>query len=255
MAAVLQWAHDEGRFSSAIGDHNGINPSQAKHGGQMLIYFDTAECRISYDGAGSFSIDTGYGNRPSVGVTWYGMIMFCNWLTEMRDENTENLVYTGIDTDWESPETSEDRSKNGYRLPTHGEWEYTARYRGSDSTNTVAGYSDPYFTRGDSASGATADYTDAPACQAVAVYGGSGAGYSEPEPVTSLGASSGNALGIYDMSGNVNEWCFSNAGGDYWTYCGGGWGDSALVLRIGFSDSIDAPTYGDYLSFRLCRSF
>jgi formylglycine-generating enzyme required for sulfatase activity len=44
----------------------------------------------------------------------------------------------------------------GFRLPTSTEWELAARWRGSDATNTVSGYTTPYFTKGDSASGATA---------------------------------------------------------------------------------------------------
>ena len=55
----------------------------------------------------------------------------------------------------------------GFRLPGSMEWELAAMWR-TDSTNTVSGYSNPWFTQGDSASGATADYTQATETGAVA---------------------------------------------------------------------------------------
>jgi len=52
----------------------------------------------------------------------------------------------------------------GFRLPRQSEWELAARWR-NDGTNTVAGFSDPWFTKGNSASGATAIYSDAAAAE------------------------------------------------------------------------------------------
>jgi formylglycine-generating enzyme required for sulfatase activity len=64
----------------------------------------------------------------------------------------------------------------GFRLPSSNEWELAARWRGSDPTNTVSGYTNPYFTKGDSASGATADYNDTAASGDVAWYDGNAGG-------------------------------------------------------------------------------
>lgn len=130
MAEVLQWAYNNGKFSTTVGDHNGLDETTAKHGGQELLELDAPDIKINYSG-GSFTVDAGYKNHPVVCVTWYGAIMFCNWLTEMRDGNTSNLVYTGIDATWEHDETVEDAAKNGYRLPSSQEWEYAARYIGT----------------------------------------------------------------------------------------------------------------------------
>jgi formylglycine-generating enzyme required for sulfatase activity len=181
--------------------------------------------------------------------------MFCNWLTEMRDGNTDNVVYTNIDTSWQDDETVEHPERNGYRLPSSDEWEYTARYRGSDSTNTVIGYSNPYFTKGNSASGAAADYTDESACRAVAVYDYANPDpYDDEQPVKSLGSGSANALGLYDMSGNVSEWCFTE-NGSFRIGRGGSWISDASRLQVGFWDFRYFPDYSHYdIGFRLCRT-
>ncbi len=93
-----------------------------------------------------------------------------------------------------------------FRLPTSAEWQYAARggnrsqgykYSGSDDISEVAWYSKPSLSPG---------------------KGGGG----ETHPVASLKP---NELGIYDMSGNVWEWCQDS----YWMdgsmryACGGGW--------------------------------
>jgi formylglycine-generating enzyme required for sulfatase activity len=276
MAEVLQWAYDNGRFSTTVGDPNGLDTTTAKHGGQHLLALDDSNCRVDYDGSGTFSAESGYENNPVTNITWYGAVMFCNWLTEMRDGNTDNVVYTDIDTDWVDDETTENISRNGYRLPSSDEWEYTARYRGADSTNTVSGYSNPYYTKGNSASGAYTYYNDESdvnpangvvdnkdANDEVAVYGyyydggWVSKGTSDEAEVKSLGAGSANALGLYDMSGNVWEWCFTESG-TLRIYRSGSWGLSANDLQVG---NWPGNWPGDYpfvefhaLGFRPCRT-
>jgi len=254
IAEVLQWAYGDNRFSSTVGDPNGLDTTTAKHGGQALLNLSSPFCRVDYDGSGNFSVESAYENHPVTNITWYGAVMICNWLTEMRDGNAANAVYTGIDTDWQDEETVENVAKSGYRLPSVDEWQYAARYRGTDSANTASGFSNPYFTKGDSASGATADYADAAATQAVAVYPGQSPAPSDHAAVKSLGAGSADALGLYDMSGNVYEWCSDVHNTTDRIYAGGSWESVASRLRIGTWYSMTPDNSFEDTGFRLCRT-
>jgi formylglycine-generating enzyme required for sulfatase activity len=116
--------------------------------------------------------------------------------------------------------------------------------------NTVSGFSNPWFTRGDSASGATADYTVTAATGDVAWYvSNSGSQTAEVAQKTA------NSLGLYDMSGNVAEWCFDWADEAVTRVVrGGSFGGTASLLRIGHANDDSPASKEAYIGFRFARN-
>ena len=115
-------------------------------------------------------------NRPVEYVSWFDVVEFCNKLSEREGlEPAYTINGDDVTCNWNA---------KGYRLPTEAEWEYSARsgqrfkYSGSNNVDEVAWYDD-----------------------------NSG---SETHPV---GLKKPNGFGLYDMSGNVYEWCWDRFGG------------------------------------------
>jgi len=159
----------------------------------------------------------GSAQLPVERVSWFDLLKFCNRLSEVQGFRP---CYTidGEDVDW-------DRSANGYRLPTEHEWEYIARanrvfqYSGSDDVDAVAWY------RANSS--------------------------KRTHPVGQKGV---NALGTYDQSGNVLEWCWDTAWSAFRVLRGGSWDLYASYVRAANRNrSSPSSQYYD-VGARLARS-
>lgn len=188
-------------------------------------------------------------NRPVENVSWYDAIYYCN-----KRSSSENLTpcysvngNTGVNSWIYTPGKGNkitgtitcDFTANGYRLPTVSEWEYIARggndgipatqttYSGSNTINDVA------WHRGNKGEGSHEVKKKAP-----------------------------NSLGIYDMSGNVWEWCWDlmNYAGTFPKMRGGSCYEDASNCKVtsgSYSaayEKNEAGWFWDLVGFRVVRS-
>ncbi len=188
--------------------------------------------------------------HPVTRICWRDAVIWCNAYTEKIKGDTAECIYRlrtdhsavikSVDTQITiggSEKTAvdyayADMTKKGFRLPTQTEYAFAARYQGTDSTNAQQ-FGDIYLTNLNSLSGATLPagfdgLTGDPApdwsalqveCTRVAVYGEywNGTDDVDQDPAVTgteaVGLKASNTLGIYNMSGNVKEWCFDTKWG------------------------------------------
>jgi sulfatase modifying factor 1 len=231
------------------GQSNGYTINPGKPGG-------------GYQGLSEVFFDVGHESDPVTHITWYDAVVWCNALTEYYNTKTGNAldcVYkdaTGNIIKSSSDDTIRSylnglnvtnfnsSAANGYRMPTSVEWEKAARYKD--------GYD---WTPGNYASGATAAYTDETATKEAAWYNKNSmvSDIFSTHPVGQKPVN-GNALGLYDMSGNVWEWCFDIYIGTMRVCRGGGWNDSAEYLQVGAAYGVEPDWSTYFYSFRVVRT-
>ena len=199
-------------------------------------------------------------NYPVYYVSWYDALVYCN--ERSIDEGLTPCYSINGETDpskWGTVPTSPDSTRdavecdwgaNGYRLPTEAEWEYAAR--AGDNTITKLTYSGLSSTSG---VGSYAWYTA-----------------NSDSKTHIVGQRSPNAFDLYDMSGNVSEWCWNWSTTEYDTttegksdpigalngssrvHRGGGWSSNLTTCSVQYRDS-KGPSLCSYtIGFRVVRS-
>ena len=200
MRRVLQWAYDHGKVAA---DASSVRNLEGEE--QLLMELADKDCRIGFSN-GLFFVKSGMENFPCAEVSWYGAQAYCNYRSDM-----EGLSRSLNFTNWACSFTN-----NGYRLPTEAEWEKAARGGlvghhfpwpsvGGDYTNYISPSAANYLDSGDPFGAG-----DAPNNLSVTPVGY----YNGNQVVTNAtgqrlpGTDVANGYGLYDMAGNLYEWCW-----------------------------------------------
>jgi formylglycine-generating enzyme required for sulfatase activity len=236
---MAQWAYNNGHVTAT----NTYLYDNLDGSTQLLKYLDVGNSEMTFS-AGVFSCVNP--THPVKFVTWYGSVAYCDWLSLQQ-----GLPRAYSHNTWEcnggSPYTAA-----GYRLPTEAEWEYACR----------AGTQTPFNTGSCLDAGTEANYygpepyTGCPT--------GPSAGWTVP-----VGNYPANAFDLYDMHGNLGEWCndwYGTYGGTVTDPVGPGAGSCRVIrggywyyyaqyCRSAFRSSDFAPDSADYaVGFRPVRS-
>jgi sulfatase modifying factor 1 len=148
-----------------------------------------------------FDVIAGKKDHPMTAVSWYGAVAYANW----RSEQVGLMPCYDLDR-WECT-----FGVHGYRLPTEAEWEKAAR----------GGEYNPYYDYpwGDSLDGSMANFfpSEDPYERGYTPWT-TPVGYYDGNQIPT-GVDMANGYGLYDMAGNVYEWCNDKYGGNYYKYC------------------------------------
>ena len=198
----------------------------------------------------NYFCSSAYDNYPVVGVSWLQAKAFCIWRSHFLNDYLESINYSHM---------------NDFRLPSEAEWEFAAR-------GGIAAESYPWG----------GPYVRNPNGCFLANYEPLRGAYDDDGGVRTLvvGHYAPNDYGLYDMSGNVSEWCadaynentyiVANALSPYYNYNaqesdplamkrkvvrGGSWKDQKYYIQVQTRTSEFQDTSKCYIGFRCIQSY
>lgn len=191
-------------------------------------------------------------------VSWYDCVEYCNKRSVKEGFNPYyNIDKNKIDTvnkndlDDIKWTVTINKGDDGYRLPTEAEWEYAAgggqvsrsyTYSGSNNIDEVTWY---WRNSGDTILTGLWTWPDVA---------------NNNCKTSPVGSKTPNELGLYDMSGNVREWCmdwyedWDISIGFLRVQRGGGWLGVEYLCETSYRDYFEANGKGSDQGFRICRS-
>jgi formylglycine-generating enzyme len=194
-------------------------------------------------------------NLPVETITWYDCIDYCN----KRSIKEGLKSYYNIDKNKKDPGNDDERDDmrwevtinekaNGYRLPTVMEWEYASgggqmsksfTYSGSNEIEEVGWY---WCNSGDKK------------LTGMWIWSTIQRNHCKTKPI---GSKKPNELGLYNMSGNVREWCWdwkiNGTEPKERSWRGGGWAGADFCCESSYEGSYVGNSKGADAGFRVCR--
>jgi sulfatase modifying factor 1 len=237
-----------GNNSTGDGTEHAVNVSAFSIGKTDVTYAEWNSVKIWADAHG-YQFDnggTGTGdNYPVTNVNWYDVVKWINAKSEMQGLLPVYYTNSSFLTNWVYRSGRVNLSNamvnwtaNGYRLPTEAEWEKAAR----------GGLAGKLYPNGDTLTSNDANF---------------GSSVVGTTPVRSYPP---NGYGLYDMAGNVWQWCWDWSGdyiggsdpmgpdnGSFRVMRGGSWRNPQDYSRVSWRHSLYATYNYDCCGFRLVR--